>query len=326
MTSYEIVRRAIEFAGPERIPRSLPEPWGTDFHGVGVGRAPDFSPAQPGQDEWGSVWETVDASMGQVKSHPLADWSALEDYRFPDLLDDRRWEAARQKIAASDGKYILASQPSPFFERMHHLRGLERLLGDLRVERERCEELADRLLDLLIGCVHKWADAGAHGVITTDDWGVQDRLLISPALWRDFFKPRYARYIGAARERGLHFFLHSCGYIVDILGDLIECGLSVIHMDQQENMGMERLGREFGGRLCFWCPVDIQQTMIRGSVEDVARYARRLVWTLGNFNGGFIASWYGSPDAVAHTPEKIEAMSRAFVEYGVYPLKPPEEQ
>jgi len=53
MTSYEIVRRAIEFAGPERIPRSLREPWGNDFHGVGIGPDPDFSPAQPGQDASG---------------------------------------------------------------------------------------------------------------------------------------------------------------------------------------------------------------------------------------------------------------------------------
>ena len=32
--------------------------------------------------------------------------------------------------------------------------------------------------------------------------------------------------------------LHSCGYIMDILEDLIEIGLDVIQIDQQENMGL----------------------------------------------------------------------------------------
>jgi len=62
--------------------------------------------------------------------------------------------------------------------------------------------------------------------------------------------------------------------------------------------------------------VDIQQTMIRGTVADVRVYARRLMDTLGRFNGGFIAQWYASPQAVQHSEEKIKAMCDEFVEYG----------
>ena len=35
MSSRELVERAVRFTGPERVPRALPEPWGTDFFGVG---------------------------------------------------------------------------------------------------------------------------------------------------------------------------------------------------------------------------------------------------------------------------------------------------
>ena len=74
----------------------------------------------------------------------------------------------------------------------------------------------------------------------------------------------------------------------------------------------------FGGRIAFWCPVDIQNTMVRGSVDDVRAYARKLIESFGRFNGGFISKWYGSPQAVNHTQEKIEAMAEAFVQYGNY--------
>jgi hypothetical protein len=56
--------------------------------------------------------------------------------------------------------------------------------------------------------------------------------------------------------------------------------------------------------------------MVKGTVEDVRNYAKKLVESFGRFNGGFIAKWYPSPDAVQHTREKIDAMAEAFIECG----------
>ena len=87
-------------------------------------------------------------------------------------------------------------------------------------------------------------------------------------------------------------------------------------MDQQANMGLENLGRRFGGRLCFWCPVDIQAVMPMAPLAEIRAYARELIDTLGGFNGGFIAKWYPAPAAVGHTPEQIQAMCEEFIVYG----------
>ena len=75
---------------------------------------------------------------------------------------------------------------------------------------------------------------------------------------------------------------------MDILDDLIDAGLDVIHMDQQENMGLELLGRRFGGRITFFSPVDIQQTMYHGTLDDIRAYCHRMVELLGRPDGGFI--------------------------------------
>lgn len=87
-------------------------------------------------------------------------------------------------------------------------------------------------------------------------------------------------------------------------------------MDQQENMGIEELSSRFGGRICFWCPVDIQQTMVHGTLDDIRAYAKKLIDSFGRFNGGFIAKWYSEPTAVGHSKERIDAMSEAFVKNG----------
>jgi len=56
--------------------------------------------------------------------------------------------------------------------------------------------------------------------------------------------------------------------------------------------------------------------MINGTIEDVKSYAKKLIDYLGKFNGGFIAKWYPSPQAVGHSWEKIRAMAETFIEYG----------
>ena len=95
---------------------------------------------------------------------------------------------------------------------------------------------------------------------------------------------------------------------------LADAGLNVIQQDQQENMGLENLAKVAGGKLAFWCPVDIQNTMINGSLDDIRAYARKMIETLGPFNGGYISMAYTTPEDVNHTPEKLAAMCEAFRE------------
>jgi len=319
MSGRELVQRAATFNGPERIPRNLPEPWGTDFLLVGAGPEPGWTPPDANTDEWGCGWERdpEGRTMGQVKVHPLRDYGAMARHRFPDYRARERYDGAAQAIAANaDGKFVLAHAPLSLIHRLEYMRGHVEAWTDPYERPAELGELLDRFADIAIDAVERFAEIGADGFISADDWGLQDRPMISPAAFRKHFQPRYARVYGRARELGMVCFLHSCGHIVDLLDDLIDAGVQVIQMDQQENMGVDLLARRFGGRVCFWCPVDIQQTMVRGTVEDVRRYARLLIDRFGGYNGGFIAQWYASPQAVQHDPEKIAAMSEEFVRYG----------
>ncbi len=324
MTSRERVRRAVLFEGPDRAPRDLPEPWGSDFLMLGAGPAPGWKPGADGEDEWGCVWEKDAAgkTMGQVKVHPLPDYSLLEAYRFPDYSIPSRYEEAVRQVGANDDeKFVLAGAPVSFIHRLEYLRGHVEAWTDPLEHPEDLGVLLDRMADIAIDAIRHFAGLGADGIISCDDWGLQDRPMVSPEVFRRFFLPRYRRVYRHAREHGMLTFLHSCGHITALLDSFIEAGLQVIQMDQQENMGVEELSRRFGGKLCFWCPVDIQQTMVNGSLDDIRSYARNLVESFGRFNGGFISKWYPAPDAVQHSAERIAAMSEAFVQHGDYPLE-----
>ena len=55
-----------------------------------------------------------------------------------------------------------------------------------------------------------------------DDLGTQRALMFSPALFRRYLKPRYARLISLYKEHSVLVHLHSCGNVLAIVGDLLE--------------------------------------------------------------------------------------------------------
>jgi hypothetical protein len=312
MTSREIVKRTIRFKVAERLPYDLPTAYGTDFAHVGMTPSPDGRPSE-GIDEWGAVWENIGVcKLGEVKEFPLKDWANFDKLHIPDIREEHRWTQLADAHERAGDKFLLANGIS-IYERVHFIRGLENTWIDIYEHPDKLCALLDILVDMNLYAIERYAAAGADGYIFCDDWGLQDRMMISPKAWRKFWKPRYAKIYQAAHHAGLLTFLHSCGHIVAILDDLIEIGLDVIHMDQQENMGLALLGERFGGRLTFFSPVDIQQTMVHGTLDDIRAYCRAMVAHLGRPNGGFIPRWYSDPIGAGHRQEAIDAMCEEFL-------------
>lgn len=312
MNSREIVYRTVHFQGAERLPYDFPEKYGSDFYWVGMSPSPDARPRQ-GVDEWGAVWQNLgQTNLGEVKDFPLKDWKDFGRLSIPDIHDPRRWKSLAGARERAGDAFMLAEGVS-IYERVHFIRGLENTWMDIYDHPAELGHLIDILVEMNIAAIKHYAEADADGLFFCDDWGLQNRLMISPKAWRKIWKPRYARIFSAAHESGLLTFLHSCGYIVDILDDLIEIGLDAVHMDQQENMGLELLGARFGGRLTFFAPVDIQKTMVYGTPDDIRAYCRKMAALLGRPNGGFIPRWYSDPAGAGHRQEAIEVMCEEFL-------------
>jgi len=274
--------------------------------------SPDDRP-RSGPDEWGAVWKNFGkTNLGEVKDFPLKRWEDFDRLPIPDINAPHRWEALAGLRERAGDKFILASGIS-IYERVHFIRGLENTWMDIYDHPAELGRLIDLLAEMNLAAIRRYADAGADGLIFCDDWGLQNRLMISPRAWRALWKPRYERIFRAAHEAGLFTFLHSCGYIVDILDDLIEIGLDAVHMDQQENMGLELLGSRFGGRLTFFAPVDIQKTMVYGTPDEIRAYCRRMAALLGRPGGGFIPRWYSDPAGAGHTQEALDVMCQEFL-------------
>ncbi|MCG3212674.1 MAG: hypothetical protein FOGNACKC_06366 [Anaerolineae bacterium] len=338
MNGYEIMRRNIEFDHPDRI--------GLRFNSFGVSdvyrifvqpaaefRGPDAPPVSvrkkakvpPGtNDEWGCTWDVLPgqgANIGQVVNHPLTDWALLDEFAFPDPTAPGRFDGLAEALAEAETKGLYVQLNSPFclFERMHFLRRLDLMLMDTVLEPDKVGELADRVIDYQIGIVaeaQRLSGGRIHCFDTTDDWGTQTGMMISPASWREIFKPRYKRLMDALKAAGMTIRFHTDGKVNDIYPDLIEIGVDIINIHQPRLLGIEEVGAKFAGQVCFEVSVDIQDTLPGGDRQAIEAEAKAIVERLGTPKGGLIAVEYRYLDAIGATEESLRWALEAFQKYG----------
>ncbi len=327
MDSREIIRRVVAFSAPERIGLTFDRGRVNDIVGGGIGPAPGWSDRKRIEgnmeiwfDEWGNQWHRIVGMSkgGEIREPVLQDWKDLDTLRLPNFADPARYEGAAKAFGAHPNRFRLGSLPGFPFSIMRYMRKMEVFLADVLLHRDEVEELQRRIVALLKDVIGHMARAGADAVFFCEDWGTQERLLVGPRLWRDLFKPAFAELVAEATAHNVGVWMHSCGCIYDIIGDLIEVGMQVLQFDQPALAGIERLGREFGGKVTFWCPVDIQRTLQTGDRGVIRAEAKRLITELGGRKGGFIAKNYGDLYGIGVKPEWDEWAYEAFVEFAKY--------
>ena len=122
-----------------------------------------------------------------------------------------------------------------------------------------------------------------------DDRGNQENMFKEPDQWRQFYKEPERRMAKAAHDLGMHYMHHSCGYITQIVPDLVEIGVDAWHSVQPRN-DLKMLKETLGDKLVFAGAVDAQVTDAPGATEEQIRAeVRRVIDTLGK-GGGLMAS------------------------------------
>ena len=324
MTSRERVIRALRFESPDRAPRDL---W--YLSGVATYRADEIDEvlrrypmdftgpaARYGEsryaralqgatgffmDSWGALWHVAEPGVaGEVKDAPIKTWDNLRHYRVPwEILREADFSAVNESCAKTDRFVRVGTETRPF-ERMQFLRGSEQLFLDLAYGERELYQLRDTLHDFFCRELEMWAKTDVDGIQFMDDWGSQRSLLVSPALWREFYKPLYRDYCAIIKGAGKFVFFHSDGFIEAIYPDLIEIGVDALN-SQLFCMDVEGLGRKYKGKVTFWGEIDRQHLLPFGTPEEVREGVRRVRRALDDGRGGVIAQCeWGNRDPSAN--------------------------
>ena len=325
-TPREIVYQALAFEGPPRAPRHLWYlPWAESHHGEAleaiqedypsdIVQAPGFfREASTGQgdpyvrgryvDDWGATFENIQEGVhGEVKEALVKDWRTDR----AKIHVPREWlsiDAGHvNAYCAESDRFVLAGACPRPFEQMQFLRGTADCYTDLLTEDPEAMAFLREMHHFYCTLLETWATTNVDALMFMDDWGSQQSLLISPALWRAVFKPLYRDYIEIAHGAGKKIFMHSDGYILDIYPDLVELGVDALN-SQIFCMGIEKLA-PFAGKLTFWGEIDRQHLLTEGTPEDIDRAVKALHATLWR-NGGCIAQCEFGPGG---KPENVRQM------------------
>jgi len=297
MTSRELVRRAIGFQRPERLPFTGAFAR-TDFSGDTVAVFPDFGfkfwLGGGGVDEWGCRWE-VDPdqpNMGQVTNVVLGDLADYRSVRIPDVRDPacyRTWDEILSR-AEREGKYVVVCNGFLLFDRAHQLHGFEDTLAAVAAEPETMQAFLRHLARYHLDTaryIHEHYAGRVHGYRGLDDWGTQTGPMISPASFAAVFQPVYSEIFDAVHRAGMDMWMHSCGQMLPLAPMLIEAGLDVLNPSQPNLYPVSKLA-DLRGRVCFDIHPDPQTTLPSGNRAAIASEIRELLAACCTEDGGAI--------------------------------------
>jgi len=248
-------------------------------------------------DEWGigfrSVPYATQFGTGRYTEtvwRPLSDAAALSTYKAPDPNRPKLYEEAEVLIRDFQrDNWIVGVTVTTIFETAWALRGYERLMMDFVEDPELAENILEIPYRYHLTAAERLVRMGVDMIWIGDDVGTQDRMLLSPAHWRRFLKPRMAHFIETIKNINprLKVPYHNDGCVYPIISELIEIGVDVLNPIQPASMDPAGLKREYGDRLCFWGTIDEQWTLPFGGPDDVRSEVLRRLRTIGE-GGGLI--------------------------------------
>ncbi|MEK7404294.1 MAG: uroporphyrinogen decarboxylase family protein, partial [Acidobacteriota bacterium] len=247
-------------------------------------------------DEWGIGWKWFDHPSGgaftEMVRHPLARIKDPDEFAMPDFSRPDRYDGVRRLIAEYGYEYgIMGGCACTLFELAWYLRGLEQVLSDLVTNKDFVHAYLDKLLGWIEAAGREFVSLGVDIIWIGDDVGMQNRMLVSPEMFREFLKPRYARLFAEWKTSNpnVKIAFHSDGYIYPIIADLVEIGLDILNPVQPKSMDPAKVKKDFGDRLTLWGTVDIQEVLPFGTPEDVANEVKLRLRTAGQGGGLIIA-------------------------------------
>lgn len=275
---------------------------------------PEYYQVGKYMDPWGSEWTNIqEGIIGEVKNPVFDEYEKMKGYISPKKQFIQEFDANREnlekqiKVQRGRDKFVIGGWIS-LFERFQYLRGTEDLYCDIALEEDEMFDMFELTMDFMRTYVSKWLEMDIDAVAFGDDWGAQMALLISPASWEKLFKPLYKELIDLIKAAGKKVFFHSDGYIFDLYPQFIELGVDAIN-SQLWCMGVEKVAKDFAGKITFWGEISRQTTLPDGTEEEILAAGKKMKDLLFLNGGGLIGQGEINRDVPL---ENVRAFTQAW--------------
>ena len=261
--------------------------------------------------DMGMFWESMG---GKIKlsedSFPsqepmLARLEDAERLNFPDLEKEGSLKETLRALEGINDKVgeevaVLIDMVAPFTF-AGALRGMDLFMMEIVRKPDLAENLLTRCHDFLIAYVDELKRRGALIIVFADPMAS----LIRPSMYERFALPYQKSILQKIRANGMYSVLHICGDTTAILGEMGTSGSDCLGLDHRVDL---KYARKMVGSLCLKGSVDPIGTLLRGSVDDVEREARKCIEDAAEGGGFILSAGCGIPAKTSS--ENMEALVR----------------
>lgn len=275
--------------------------------------------------DYGEYYAIHDQPLGQ---DPITQ-DDIDAFAWPDPDQPAMFEGLRESakywyentdyVVGADGIKVGVLQTAA------QIRGYDKIFLDFAINPDMAHAVLDKISAIINEMYRKYMQAVGdyvQVVVITDDQGTQDSLMISPAMFREFIKPRLKTQIETIKASAdVKVLMHCDGAILRIVEDLIEIGVDILNPIQTVVTGFNdtaMLKAKYGDRVTFHAAIDVQQVMPNYTVEELRSEMARRIHDLGP-NGGYILAPCHNIN-VDIPVENVLAMFDTAQELGRYPL------
>ncbi len=282
-------------------------------------------------DMWGVGRKEIVSEMARdvmVSINPLQGVTSIEEIKNHKWPQVEWFDFSNIKQMCHDFREYAISTPGIHVEGYHgvfhlltYLFGMEKALLYLVAKPELLKAAIKEIMKFFTGYYERLLES-AEGAVDLlfykDDFGSQGNLLISPAMFKDFFQPNIKELSDLADNYGTKLLLHSCGSVIKLIPEFIDAGTAVLDPIQvtAKDMDIRKLKSRFGNNLTFHGGIDVQHLMPFGSIDEIKKTVKETLEILGK-NGGYFFS--PSHRLQPDTPvENILALYEAALKYARY--------
>ena len=237
-------------------------------------------------------------------------WDVLAELNYDKFEEVRQFLPEGMKVIAVSGK---------IFTLTWMLMGFNHFALSLTDDRALVADVFDRVAEIQYQSLTKVLSMDHIGAVwTVDDIAMGNGPMIQPEVFREFLFPSYKKMARMCHDSDRIFGMHTDGDITNLMGDLIDIGIDVLHPIDPTCMDMHQAKKDFGDKVCL--AGNVSNEMLQNATPaDIEARVKELLRDIAP-GGGYLLSAGNSVPAWAKF-ENYKAMIETGLEYGRYPIE-----
>jgi uroporphyrinogen decarboxylase len=210
----------------------------------------------------------------------ISGWGDFEAYLWPQVTAESMRNYEYLAAHLPEGMGLMVCHAGGIYEHLSALFSYEGLCLALYDDPDLVRAVAQRLGETMYAFYRQLVELdNVIAIFPGDDMGFRSATLLPPDALRTYTLPWHKRYACLAHEHGLPYFLHSCGNLKEIMGDLIDqVGVDAKHSYENAIMPVDEFQATYGNRIGVLGGVDVD-VLGRRSPDEVRAEVRRIIDT-----------------------------------------------